>query len=326
VRAPSAEVALPVPDPAPDAVDLPVLLARTLEAFVALAHAQRGFLLLYRGFELTDKLAVGVTGPEDDAFSATLAHRVLWQGGPVWLDDLQQHPALAEAASVQALGLRVALGVPLEHGGEVIGVLLADTTDVVHRFDPADMPAALALAKEAAAAIATARRLQAAQAEATAARRLARLALAAAAAPDLEACWPALAEEALALTGAARALYLEGPELDIAAWWLGAPARGEAGLDVSVAIAGWVRDRQEPLHLLDARDPDGAGSLADAGVRTVWAAPAVHAGRCHGVLYLDVPRVASADPGVLDALAGLASVLGALAARGHGARSAAPNL
>jgi tetratricopeptide (TPR) repeat protein len=300
------EAVEPAPPPAPDEADLAGVLQRTLTSFVALARAQRGFLLLYRGFELTYLLAVGASTPEDDAFSATLAHRVLWQGAPVWIDDLQQHAELAAAASVQALGLRAALGVPLEHGGEVIGVLLADTTDLEARFDPADLPAAVALGREAAAAIATARRLQAAQAEAQAARRLARLALAAAGAPDLVACWPAIADEALALTGATRALYLADPGLQITA------SRGpDPNSGFATAIAAWVREHGEPVHLLDAQQ---------AGVRAVWAAPAGP-----GVLYLDGPREA-ADPAPLAALAAVAEVLGAVAGRGQTARSGHTNL
>ncbi|MDB5098466.1 MAG: hypothetical protein JWM80_2887, partial [Cyanobacteria bacterium RYN_339] len=288
----------------PDAADLPAVLQRTLAAFVALARAQRGFLLLYQGFEVTAKLAVGAVGPGDDAFSATLAHRVMWQGAPLWIDDLQQHPALAEAASVQALGLRAVLGVPLEHAGEVIGVLLADSTDVTRRFDPADMDAALALAREAAGAIATARRLQAAEAGLAAAQQLHRLALAAAGATDLASFWPILADAALALTGAERSVYLTGPLLAVAAH------RGPSGTETGLArpMIAWVRDHGEPLHLHDAHP---------GGLRTVWAAPAGH----DGVLYLDSIRIAPADPAVLSALAGMAEILGAVSGRGATARS-----
>jgi hypothetical protein len=286
----------------------PARLAEALlDTLLASTRAQRGFLLLYDGFAVTHKLAVGAVGPGDDAFSSTLAHRVLWQGAPLWIDDLQQHPALAGAESVQALGLRAVLGVPLEAGGETIGVLLADSTDLEARFDPADLAAAVALGREAAGAIAAARRLAAAEEGLANERRVRKLAMAAAAAPDLEAFWPLLADEALALTGADRALYLAGPALTPVA------SRGAARGPVAAAIAAWVRETGTPLHLPDARED---------GLRTVLAAPVPG----HGVLYLELPVDAMADPALLPTLAGLAEVLGALVGRGATTRSGATNL
>jgi hypothetical protein len=114
-----------------------------LAHFVATARAERGFLLRLAGFEVLDKV---IHGAAPDAYSTSLADRVVWSGEPLVVEDLTADAELGAAASVQALGLRTALGLPLLAAGEVVGVMLADSRQVHPGFTPVDLAIARAIA------------------------------------------------------------------------------------------------------------------------------------------------------------------------------------
>ncbi|MDB5097529.1 MAG: two component, sigma54 specific, transcriptional regulator, Fis family [Cyanobacteria bacterium RYN_339] len=134
------------------APDLDGLIRQALAGLVELADAERGFLLLSDGLEWTHEVSLGADAP--DAFSSGLAFRVLWAGEPIHLTDVQAEGELDAMASVQALGLRSVLGVPLDDGTGVRGVMLADSRRLHGGLPPAAMPLALALARVVAGALA----------------------------------------------------------------------------------------------------------------------------------------------------------------------------
>ncbi|HEY9722968.1 MAG TPA: tetratricopeptide repeat protein, partial [Oscillatoriaceae cyanobacterium] len=100
--------------------DLDAVMARSLAALVEIAEAERGFLLLYEGFEVVRQVFHGMAEDESDAFSTSLAQQVLWNGEPLYIEDAQSDARLGTQASIQTLALRSVVGVPLFDGQETI--------------------------------------------------------------------------------------------------------------------------------------------------------------------------------------------------------------
>jgi GAF domain-containing protein len=299
--------------------DLGAVMHQALEAFVDIAGAERGFLLLYDGFEVVQQLFHGMNEEEGDAYSSSLAYQVLWSGEPVFVEDAQADASLGTKASVQALSLRSVLGVPLHDGHDVIGVMIADSQRVNTRFTASDMDLALALARQVAIAIGNARRLERYKNGYDELTRLHRLALEVLGQPTLDAMFAPVAVEAMDLTGADRVFLLVGDELKIRA---GRDIHGEVlpldTRDLSSSISQWVYEKGEPLHLMDAQSDDTfqvQKSIMALGLRTVFAVPVEHDGKRHGVLYLDNQRMVDANPAALRTLARIGEMVGAFLAR-----------
>lgn len=72
------------PWPCTPSPSLAGVLATALASFVAIAHAERGFLLLYEGYQVIEQVFHGMTEQESDPYSASLAHQVRWSGEPVY--------------------------------------------------------------------------------------------------------------------------------------------------------------------------------------------------------------------------------------------------
>jgi GAF domain-containing protein len=278
------------------------VMHRSIAALVSLADADRGFLFLYDGVAFTDQAFFGMNEDDADAFSTSLAFKALWSESPIWVQDAQADSELSSSLSIQALALRSVLGVPLIEGGRAIGVMLADSKRVNTRFSTQDLALVELLAGHVALAIGQARRVERLEREKDELATLARAAEAMIGLGTLDEVFQALAPEALALTGAERALLLLGPELRVAASY------GPSGAP-SASAAGWVFENGQPLHLLDASSDEAfqaALSVQALGLRTILAVPV---GERLGVLYLDAQNITDRDDQVLAALARLGGLL-----------------
>jgi GAF domain-containing protein len=299
--------------------DMGQVMQHALAALVDIAGAERGFLLLYDGFEVVQQIFHGMSEEEGDAYSSTLAYQVLWSGEPVFIEDAQADTDLGSKASIQALSLRSVLGIPLFDGHEVIGVMIADSQRINTRFTASDMDLALALGRQVAIAISNTRRLDRYKNGYEELERLHGLALELMGASSIEELIGPVAAEAIDLTGADRVFLLMGDELTIT-------AGRDAALkplaldvrDVSQSISRWVYEKGEPLHLMDAQSDDTfqvQKSVMALGLRTVFAVPIEHKGRRHGVMYLDNQRMVEANPAALRTLARVGEMVGAFVAK-----------
>ncbi len=111
------------------------MAALLVDAAVTLTRAERGFVVLFRGDEIEYALGRNfaretVPAPASK-LSRTLLQRALSSPGPLVLEDALTDGEFAGVQSIGDLGLRSLVAVPLRHGGEVLGVLVAD-----HRLAP----------------------------------------------------------------------------------------------------------------------------------------------------------------------------------------------
>jgi signal transduction histidine kinase len=104
---------------------------------VALVEAERGFVVLVD----QNEISLVATSDDSDAppeFSQTIIDRVREQRKPLLVTDAMQHPALADAASVQQLGLRSIMCVPMIARERTIGILYVENRSqaaIFHRGD-----------------------------------------------------------------------------------------------------------------------------------------------------------------------------------------------
>ncbi|MBM3270762.1 MAG: AAA family ATPase, partial [Candidatus Sericytochromatia bacterium] len=132
------------------------VLELALGEILDLAGADRGFLLLYDGLELESRVIAARSEEVADleTFSSTIAKQVLWTGEPIYLVDALADERFSGARSVMALDLRTVLCLPLMHAGDVLGVIYVDSQAIQEPLAQPDLEVALALAQQAAGAIA----------------------------------------------------------------------------------------------------------------------------------------------------------------------------
>lgn len=304
------------------APDLPRVMQHALSALVDIAGAERGFLLLYNGFEVTQRIFHGMEEGDDDEFSSGLAYQVLWSGEPLFVEDASSHTEFMGRASIQALELRSVVAVPLNDGQETVGVMMADSQRINTRFTPQDLDLAMALARQVAIAITNTRRLQRYQNAFDEAQILQRLALAMLGHTTVDGVMAAVAGEALPLAGASRCMLLAMPDLSPRCAFdaTGAQLPG-AGLAISNSVSGWVHESGQPLHLVDAQTDEqfqSRQSVVSLELHTIVAVPVAYDGRKLGVLYLDHPRIVEESPKGLHTLARIGEMLGAFLTRLEG--------
>jgi|GEM_PF-2053492 len=83
-------------------------------------------------------------------------HEVIQQRAPVVCDDAQNDPR-ANRSLAQTLGIKSVLGLPLEAGGQLLGVALLSTFDEYHVFTPEEIGLVTGIVKSLALALANAR-------------------------------------------------------------------------------------------------------------------------------------------------------------------------
>ena len=297
------------------------MLAAALEGFLALAEAERAFLLMYDGFELTTQLAAGAASEADRTFSTSLAFQVLWSGEPLLLEDIARAGPPVTTASIEALGLLSALGVPLHHGREVIGVLLADSRVDRSPFSHQDLAVATAYAGQVAGQIVAARQLETASYDRDDARWLQALQLEAMQATTLEGVMRQVAPALAAHLAAERFIVLREPALEHGEVYDAIGRRVDDPRPASTGIAGWVRTHAKPMVIADVQHDASVGtrdSVRALGLRTAAAAPIRLGDRWFGVLYADGPDAAVPGPRAAVRLQGVADMLAATLVRQAG--------
>lgn len=279
------------------------VMHEALAAFTSLVGAARGALLLYEDGSLTDQAFLGQDEHEAEGYSAGLAFKVLWSDEPLAFEDVDTDAELVGRASIRALGVRSAIGVPLRHGAEIVGVLLAMDRRPLPGLDSAARAQLGELGRQVADVVVAARRAARAEARATAAERSLALAMALLAQTDPAAAFQAVATAVQAALGLERVLWLAGEALT--------PTYPASDARISQGVLAELATATGPLQLLDAEDTAGlAGraSVAALGLRSVLAAPGVAGGRRYGVLYADDRRLRELPPEATATLDGLAAV------------------
>lgn len=139
------------------------LLPAILDAALALTGAERGFLLLRDGAEVTTRAARGATGSDlaGDALalSRSVARRALDSGEAILATDAETDERLQAFASIHDLRIRAVLAVPLRVKGESIGALYLDSRLDRGVFEATHLELASRLADQAAIALDTTRLL-----------------------------------------------------------------------------------------------------------------------------------------------------------------------
>ncbi|MEB3328140.1 MAG: GAF domain-containing protein [Candidatus Sericytochromatia bacterium] len=300
--------------------DMPRIMQQALVALVELAGAERGFLLLYNGFEVTQQVFYGMDERDNDEFSSSLAHQVLWSGKPLVVEDVSSHAEFSDKKSVQALSLRSVVAVPLHDGTETLGVMMADSQHINERVGEAELQLAMALARQVAIALSNARRLEQYRNAHAEHEVLNRLAVALLRVDTLEAGFARVAAEAVPLCGVSRAVWLDGPDpgqlrhaFDATGQQL--DAREAA---ISRSTVQWVFEEGQPLHLVDAQDDEAfqhRASVQALGLHTIFAVPIRQGEHVAGVLYLDHPMVVEDNPAAVHTLLRIADLFGAFWSR-----------
>jgi hypothetical protein len=138
------------------------LLAHILTAVVELAECQRGFLLVGDGRgDMTVRarynlLAEDMAGSRFEGSRSAL-EKALRERRLVLLTSSEDRAWLRQQASVVALGLRSLVCLPLEHDGELVGAVYADSDLLGRVFTTLDAQLLRAFAQDAALTLAAAR-------------------------------------------------------------------------------------------------------------------------------------------------------------------------
>jgi sigma-B regulation protein RsbU (phosphoserine phosphatase) len=146
-------------------LDLDEVLNRVMDEVVAVTRAERGFVMLR---EADGRLIFRVARGMDQAtiddpqfqISRSVVERVAREGQPIHTSDAQSDDRFSMRHSVQTLGLRSILCVPLTTKDVVTGVVYVDNRLQAGIFTPADLELLTAIASSAAIAIENARLYQ----------------------------------------------------------------------------------------------------------------------------------------------------------------------
>jgi len=146
-------------------LDLDQVLNRVLDEVILSTQAERGFLtLLDDTGELVFRVARGIEQStiQDPKFQISLSvvEKVAKDGNPVITGDAQIDPRFSARQSVQLLGLRSILCVPLTIKDKILGTIYVDNRVQVGIFTPGDLEMLSAIASSAAIAIENARLYQ----------------------------------------------------------------------------------------------------------------------------------------------------------------------
>jgi len=134
------------------------VLEVVIDAVIQVTRAERGFLMtINAGGDLEtrvarnfDKKALGAS--EDVAISTSVVDRVRGTRSPVAVSDVLHDPGLVSAYSIQALGLRSLMCVPLLIQDRLIGLVYVDSHKA-EQFSSGDLDLFISLAGQAAVAI-----------------------------------------------------------------------------------------------------------------------------------------------------------------------------
>jgi transcriptional regulator with GAF, ATPase, and Fis domain len=142
-------------------LDLKRLLDVIMDCAIELTNAERGFLLLKDGDALRFEIARNFTREEianpEAAVSRSIAEKVIASGEPLLSVNALEDQRLDSARSIEVLGLRSVLCVPLQVRERVIGAIYLDNRLHQAVFDPEDLRTLEGFRDQAAIAIENAR-------------------------------------------------------------------------------------------------------------------------------------------------------------------------
>ncbi len=143
--------------------NLDELLRMILNAACELTGAERGFLLLHDGQELTtrDARGRGDTGLEGQELemSRSIAVKVIETGEPLLSTNLENDRRFRGSESIHALQIRSVLAVPLRIRDQVAGAIYLDNRLTRHLFEPRHLELTSMLADQAGIALGTSKML-----------------------------------------------------------------------------------------------------------------------------------------------------------------------
>lgn len=279
-----------------------------LTGAMAMARAERGYVLSYEGGRLRRAVTRGLDydATVADGFSQSIVEQVLFSQAPLYVTDAGADAAWAQARSVMALQLKTVIALPMATPACILGVLYMDRQAIDPLLGEADMALLHAFATAAASAIVRER----ARAEQALSAAIAS-GLGAQLARQLppEAARREVLGAAIGAAGAERGFWLV-PDGETWRAALGLDAEGRDALygDVSRGVVEAVAATGEPVGILDLSAAEGwqaRASIQALGLRTVWCLPT---GTADGaLLYLDTTAMAAADPA--QSLPGLEALL-----------------
>lgn len=282
-------------------VDLDGVLELAVRAMVKIADADRGFLLLYDGVNVSREVFYGMSASESDVYSRNFADQVFYGREPVIMEDVQSDFHLGHQHSVQSLGLRGVVGVPLVAGDQAIGVIIADCRRLNARFGTDQRDMVVTLARQVAQAIVLARRQADQGAELDRLEVIRKLSLATAGRSTFEDFMAPVTRLALEVAGARRAYLLCGDPLACVG------AYGTDGLPLPAGAAG--------LRLDVCQRSFATGRITSEAAPDIFhAVPIVHEGARLGVLGLEGHGPGRAVINLHAKLSGMADLLGAFLA------------
>lgn len=147
-------------------LDLSLLLESIIDKALALAEAERGFIVLSEGEEPAYEIKVArrfgaeEMDPSQMEISRSIVEQVLTTRQPLLTTNAQQDPRFLSSLSVAAYQIRSVMGVPLIVKEELIGAIYVDTRVSVRLFEESDLNLLHAMANQAAVAIRMARLYQ----------------------------------------------------------------------------------------------------------------------------------------------------------------------
>lgn len=137
------------------------LVADLLRGIVEISECERGFLLVFDADERLVMRACHSLTPDEVADrrftgSRSAVDRALLHRRPVFSSDQRDRAWLGDQASVIARGLRAIACLPLQHGGDLLGVAYADTGNEAKEFTDLDAELLAAFVERASVALAIA--------------------------------------------------------------------------------------------------------------------------------------------------------------------------
>jgi diguanylate cyclase (GGDEF)-like protein len=119
--------------------DFDQLLELVVDSAISLSKAERGFLMLFRGdgnleFRVTRNIDKKTLEGEEFKISRSIVNQVLETGEPMFLSDIYKDKKVKISESIEALGLRMVMCVPLKAKKHLLGLMYVDSRSVTESF------------------------------------------------------------------------------------------------------------------------------------------------------------------------------------------------
>ncbi|KPJ72180.1 hypothetical protein AMJ52_07145, partial [candidate division TA06 bacterium DG_78] len=115
------------------------LLELIVDSAISLTRAERGFLMLVGKdsnleFKVTRNIDKRTLEGERFEISRTVVNRILATGEPLFLSDIYDNKEFEISKSIEALGLRMVMAVPLKAKDKLLGVIYVDSHSEIEDF------------------------------------------------------------------------------------------------------------------------------------------------------------------------------------------------